>query len=186
MPDPLYFSAWLKGFSPLGLPIYFKKALETFPASQLFQGGGVLRVYAVSDQEPPVLEESFDRVALDWEEVVSRARQFLHEDSSFQFETAWDLWQWDQDWALKPAPALISCHGPLFGSNLGENLSIEFPDESLFLPHPTSDQLRPVQSNLRSLVRLAAELEENLPMAKRTLWSENHENFADLVADLVS
>jgi hypothetical protein len=183
VPDPLFFSAWIRGYSPLALPVYFKKALQVFPVSK-FKPGGVLRVFALSFQEPPVLEEIYGTIP-DWQEVVSRAQEFLHEDCSFQFECSWDLWHWQGEWKLQAAPALISCFGPEFESGLGEHLNLHFPDESLFLPNPASDQLRPVQSNLRSLVRLAAEVEENLPMSRRTLWSETHDNFADYVKDLL-
>ena len=185
MHDPLYFSAWLRGYSPMALPVYFKKALQAFPVSKL-RPGGVLRVHALSTNEPPVLEEVFEGDLTDWQPVVSRAQEFLNNDCAFLFETHWDLWRWDGEWSLKPERALIACYGPEFDSTMGENLCVEFQEEGLFLPNPHSDQLRPVQSNLRSLVRLATELEESLPMTKRTLWSEERENFADFVAELLA
>lgn len=185
MRDPLYFSAWLRNYSPLALPVYFKKALQSFPVSKL-RPGGVLRVHALSANEPPLLEEIYEGDIADWQPLISQAQGFLHADSGFFFETHWDLWRWDGEWSLKPARVLIGCFGPDFESGLGENLCVEFEEEALFLPNPHSDQLRPVQSNLRSLVRLATELEENLPMTRRTLWSEERENFADYVAELLA
>jgi hypothetical protein len=185
MKDPLYFSAWLRGYSPLALPVYFKKALQSFPVSKL-RPGGVLRVHALNANEPPLLEEVYDAEIQDWQLVISRAQEFLHQDCGFFFDTHWDLWRWDDEWSLQPERATLCCYGPQFECALGENLSVEFEEEALFLPNPNSDQLRPVQSNLRSLVRLASELEENLPMTRRTLWSEERENFADFVAELLA
>lgn len=185
MKDPLFFSAWLRGYSPLALPVYFKKALQCFPMSKL-RPGGVLRVHALSRNEPPLLEEVIEGEIADWQPLISRAQEFLHTDCAFFFETHWDLWRWDDDWALRPERVLIGCFGPDFETAMYENLSLEFQDESVFLPNPQSDQLRPVQSNLRSLVRLASELEENLPMTRRTLWSEERENFAEYVSELLA
>lgn len=184
MADPLFFSAWLKDYSVLGLPIYFRKALETFPASKL-KPGGTVRVFALNFHETPLLEEFHDDAVADWHALAARAQEFLHEDAAFQFELFWDLWRWDGEWSLKPARAFVNCFGPQFDTDSGEHLCLEFPDEGLFLPNPHSDQLRPVQSNLRSLVRLASELEENLPMTRRRLWSDQHENFAGLVSELL-
>ncbi len=143
-------------------------------------------MHALSVNEPPVLEEVVAEEVADWQPLVARAQEFLNRDCGFYFETHWDLWRWDGEWSLQPERAIIGCYGPDFESALGEHLSVEFQEESLFLPNPNSDQLRPVQSNLRSLVRLATELEENLPMDRRTLWSEERENFAEYVADLLA
>lgn len=183
MADPLNLSYWLKNHSVMSMPLYFRRALETFPVSKL-SPGGVLRVYAISFNEAPQAEEYFE-TEFTSEQVMSLAQEFLHEDCAFQFTTKWDLWQWDGDWALKPAKISIESYGPLFEIDYGDSLRIVAESESMFLPNPNSDQWRPVQSNIRSLLRLATDLDGLLPVEKRLLWSENDENFSEKLEKLM-
>lgn len=184
MADPLFLSLWLDGYHAMGLPVYFQKALEVFPFSKLAPGG-TLRVYPFSFQEAPQIERLIEDI-IDPREVSTLAQEFLHEDVAFQLETKWDLYQWDGDWALKPSRILIECYGPRFETDQGEHLRVDAGSELLFLPNPKSDQWRPVQSNIRSLLHLAADLENALPVAKRQLWSENDENFAERLQGMMS
>jgi hypothetical protein len=177
MGDPIFLSLWLRGYSALALPVYFKKAVKAFPHSKL-KPGGVLRVFALSFQEAPQLEEFIDG-EIDAQYLVEQAQQFLHEDCAFQLETSWDVYQWDGEWELKPAKVLIEVYGPDFDTACGEQMRIDFGAEGLFLPTEHSDQLRPVQSNIRSLLHYAQDLENELSVDKRTLWTEEEENFAD-------
>jgi hypothetical protein len=189
MADPLFLSFWLNGFSPLALPLYFRKTLDVFPFSTL-SPGSILRVYAVSFQEVPVFEGFIDQ-HVDTQEATSIVQEFLHEDCCFQLETRWDIWQWDEDWSLRPARARIEVCGPKFEPDVigptgeAEHVRIDLGWEDLFLPAPKSDQLRPVQSNIRSIVHLATDIEATLSVRNRLLWSENEDNFADRLAILL-
>jgi hypothetical protein len=140
--------------------------------------GGVLRVYAISFQEASQTEAAFE-AEVDAAEAARLAQEFLHEDCAFQLETRWDLWQWDGEWRLQPSKLTLECYGPLFDTLCGEHVLVDAGDEALFLPHPHSDQLRPVQSNIRSLLHLASDLEEALAAQRKLLWSENEEDFAE-------
>lgn len=184
MADPLYLSFWLKGYSPIGLPIYFRKAAGAFPASKLAPGGA-LRIHALSFREPPVYEEWFDETP-DAKVLSGIAQEFLHEDMAFCYETRWDLWQWDGDWALKPSPVNIECFGPLFESPMGEHLLIDAGSDLLYLPCEKSDQLRPVQSNIRSILHLASDVEDAIAAERRVLWSESDENFAERLYEMLA
>lgn len=175
MGDPLFLSYWLKGFQPMGLPIYFEKALEVFPYSKL-RPGGVLRVHAVSFHEPPQLERVIAG-DIDPKQIAGLAREFLHTDCAFTLETHWDLWQWEGDWALQPARVSIEAYAPEFATAQGEHLLVDAGPEHLFLPNPQSDQWRPVQSNIRSVLHLAQDLDAALPVERRLLWSDTEENF---------
>lgn len=176
MGDPLFLSCWLKGFQALGLPVYFEKALECLPFSKL-QPGGILRVHAVSLREPPQLERAFGGDP-DLKTAAALAREFLHTDCAFSLETHWDLWQWDGDWALKPSRISIEVYAPEFESLRGEHLLIDAGPEGLFLPNPHSGQWRPVQSNIRSVLHLAQDLDAALPVERRLLWSDTEEDFS--------
>lgn len=184
MADPLFLSFWLKGYHAMGLPIYLAKTLEVFPYSKLAPGG-MLRVFALSFNEAPQFERWIDGAA-DPREMSQLAQEFLHEDIAIQFETRWDLWQWDGQWALKPSTALIECFGPQFESDRGEHVRVQAGPDNLYLPNPKSDQWRPVQSNIRSLLHLSMDLENALPVEKRLLWSEDDENFAERLQGMLS
>jgi hypothetical protein len=181
--NPLFLSLWLGGFSPLALPIYFRKTLEVFPFSKL-NPASFLRVWAVSFHEVPVFESFLD-TAVDAREAADLVQEILHDDCCIQLETRWDLWLWDGDWALKPSRVCIELHAPLFEHDvlnpLGppEQIWIDLGREDLYLPQPKSDQLRPVQSNIRSILHLADDLEEALTVERRLLWSESEDNFAE-------
>jgi len=183
MADPLYLSVWLDNYSALALPVYFRKILEVFPFSKL-QPGAVLRVYALSFQETPVFEGFLDG-AVDPAEATAIAQEHVHDDCCIQLETKWDLYQWDGDWQLQPARVCIEVYGPNFERDvlnpLGEPepVAIDLGPEVFFLPNLHSDQLRPVQSNIRSILHFAADLEGTLAMERRLLWSETEDSFAE-------
>lgn len=177
MGDALFLSLWLGRYSPIALPVYLKKAMSVFPVSKL-EPGGILRVFALNFQEAPQLEEYFDGVP-DVSELAGRAQEFLHEDCAVQVETKWDLYRWDGEWELKPSKVLLEVYGPEFDTPRGEHVRLDLGMEGLYLPQAQSDQLKPVQSNIRSVLHLAGDLEEELTVERRLLWSEEDENFAE-------
>ena len=183
MGDPLFLSLWLRGYSPIALPLYLRKALSVFPYSALAPMS-ILRIYAISLHEPPILEEFIEGVP-DPQAVAQQAQELMHEDSAFQLETQWDLYQWDGEWELKPSRVLIEVYGPEFEGTSGEHVRVDVGPEGLYLPQPQSDQLRPVQSNIRSLLRLTQDLEEELSVEHRLLWSDEAENFAERLGALL-
>ncbi len=183
MGDPLFLSLWLRGYSPIALPVYLRKALALFPYSALAPMS-VLRVYALSFREAPIFEEFIEGVP-DPQAVAQQAQEFLHEDCAFQLETQWDLYQWNGEWELKPSRVLIDVYTPEFEDAAGEHARVDLGAEGLYLPQPHSDQLRPVQSNIRSVLRLAQDLEEELSVERRLLWSDDEANFAERLAALL-
>ena len=86
---------------------------------------------------------------------------------------------------FSPRACASKLHAPLFEHDVlnptgeAEHLWIDLGREELFLPHPKSDQLRPVQSNIRSILHLASDLEDALTVERRLLWSESEDNFAE-------
>lgn len=177
MPDPLNLSLWLRGFATLAMPSLFEKAIARFPVSRL-QPYGVLRVTPFDLTEAPVLERIFDDAG-DAAEMREAAQEFLHEDCAFSLAASWDLWQWDGEWQLRPAPVLIEIYGPRFESDYGEQIRLDLGPEGLYLPDGQRAHERvPVQSNIRSVLHLAADLAQALPVEKKLLWSESEDNFA--------
>jgi hypothetical protein len=121
---------------------------------------------------------------MDAEEIAEAGREFLHEDSAFQVEANWDLWQWDEDWMLKPSPVLIEVYCPEFASPTGEQVKIDLGPEQLYLPDDVTPGLRQVQSNVRSVLHLARDLEGVLAVEQRLLWSDSGEDFIERLMEL--
>jgi hypothetical protein len=189
MSDRLYFSCWVQGFNESNLLRHYAKLLDIFPTSKLSTRPRILRVWAVDATEPPALERSFDAQAATGE-ILAAAREFTGPDCAIELETAWDLWQFDGDWKLAPAPVTLSVLGPRFeadaGDRLQDHLRIDFGLDTHFLPAPEiAGSLRMQQSNLRSLLRLLEEAGRALPLSQRQLWSESGANFAELLKKAV-
>lgn len=183
MSDRLYLSCRLQGLNPANLLRHFDKALGLFPFSRLAKRGPVLRVYALEHIEPPVVEREF-APGTPPGEIIRIAREFYHDDCSVEVEAAWDLWQYDGEWKLGPVPVTLSCFGPEFDDAEFDHVRVDLGPEALFLPDTSIEgSLRMGQSNLRSVVRFAGDLEEKLPLESRRLWSESGTNFAGTVAE---
>jgi len=184
MEDPLFLSLWLRGFSSLALPVYFRKLMAAFPMSKL-EPYARFRIVPLSWAEPPMLEEDFEPDS-GLVELSAMVQEHLHNDCAYQAETRWDLWHWaGGEWTLKPSRVVLDLYGGAFESEPGEHIRIDFGPESRFLPEPHSDNLRPVQSNIRSLLHFSRDLEEALAIERRLLWSENGENLADRLRELL-
>ena len=190
MSDRLYLSCWVTGYSDFTMLRHYGKLLETFPFSKLSERPQTLRVHAVSHSEPPVVEKPFEP-NVGSAEMLDAARDFTGGDCSVDIESAWDLWQFDGDWKLSPAPVIISCFGPEFeqdaiDQNGGDHLRIDFGLDAKFLPmQGVRGALRMQQSNIRSLLYLVTQIEQALPLSRRKLWSESGANFAEILAKAV-
>ena len=178
MPDQLYVSYWLRGFTGPNMLRHLDKALRLFPFSRL-KPGVALTVYAVRISEPAVFERVFPETP-QVSDLVAAARDFLADDCAIEVEAAWDLWQYDEEWKLRPARVRLTCYGPRFESESDENLRIDFGLEDLFLPQTElPNHLVMVRSNIRSLLHLVHEIDSQLAVERRLLWSESGGNFAD-------
>lgn len=179
MADQIYLSCWLRGFTEHNMLASFEKILRKFPFSKLAPVATV-RVYAVDLTEPPQVEDHVEN-QIHPGQIIARFREWEHPDCAFQVETSWDLWLHDEgDWQLAPARITLTCFAPLFPSELGEQLLIEFGLDSKFLPQPGLEGgTVPVRSNIRSLLHLVQDIAKTVPLEKKTLWSESGENLAE-------
>ncbi len=181
MPDRLYLSLWVRDFRPDQMTARFGQLLGAFPFSRLRPGISLLRVQALGEGEPPVLEHAF-AAPPDIQEVLKMAGEFSHPDCALVAEGWWDLWRWEGQWRLLPSRAALACFGPLFDNEVGDHLRVELGPDRQFLPAANLPQAaRIARSNLRSVVRLAEDIQRALPVEQRRLWSESGENFAELV-----
>lgn len=139
------------------------------------------RVYALEPVEPAQIERDFPP-GVDPRILVETVREFMHDDCLSEVDTAWDLWQYDNEWKLTPTKVVLSCFAPLFDNDVGDHLRVDFGLETCFLPDPAVEGgIRMGQSNLKSLVHFVHEIERALPLERRQLWSESGENPADSI-----
>lgn len=177
MADRLYLSYWLRGLSATNLFEPWEKLLRNFPFSEP-QCHATLRVYAFELVEPPVAEAECI-LPDELERVLQVCREHAEPDYAWEVEATWDLWHWDNTWSSQPTNVRLLLFGPLFESDWGEQLRIEFGPDIYFLPPdgPCST-LAPLAKNIRKLLDLSSKLDQVLAVEKRLLWSESEENFA--------
>jgi hypothetical protein len=152
---------------------HFEKLLGLFPYSRLSERGPELRLYAIELAEPPQFEREFPP-GTPPKPIIEAAAEFMHDDCACEIDTAWDLWEYqEEDWELAPSPVTLECYGAQFDNEIGDHLRIDFGPDARFLPElEIEGSLRMSQSNLRSLVHLVHDVERFLDLERRKLWSE--------------
>lgn len=178
MADQLYLSYWVNGFTGGNMLRHYERMLKLFPYSRLSKSDSIFRIVPVNSGEPTLSEHPLKN-PVDVPGVIAMAKEFQNPDSAYRVETAWDLWQYDGDWTLRPSRVEMVCLGPEFEKDLGENLRIEFGIDTHFLPQPDlPNNVSMTQSNVKSLLKLVHDLDDALSVSKRQLWTESGENFA--------
>jgi len=164
----------------------FDRMLGCFPFSRLSKRGAVLRIYAIEESEPPLIEREFG-AGTGSSALIEAAREFAKSDCCCQVESAWDLWQFEGDWKLAPSKVTLSCFGPEFVNDLNDHLRIDFGTDAHFLPAPRAQGgLRMVQANLESLKTLTRDIEERVVPERLNLWSESGVNFGEALKQAVA
>ena len=183
--DQLFLSIWLERHSRASRVQQFEKLLRLFPFSQREQPQSVLSIQAIGSTEPPLLERPMNGPVV-ISDLISALREFQADDLAYRIESWWDLWQFDEDWDLRPARVALSCFGPDFDNGTErqvteqEDLRIDFGVDSNYLPRPdVPGSARLIESNIKSLLHLVHEVELLLPVAKRRLETESGENFSE-------
>lgn len=192
MTDQLSLSIWLTRDRRASRVKHFEKLLRFFPFSQRPQPQSTITVQAVDGTEPPLLERPVN-APFDVSEIVTILSDYTGDDVAYRIESWWDLWQYDQDWSLRPARVILSCFGPEFDSGSEwsdggqEDLRIDFGVDSHYLPQPEiTGSGKMIESNIKSLLRLVHELDSALPVEKRKLETESGENFADRLQQAIA
>jgi hypothetical protein len=180
MPDRLYVSYWLRGFNETNMLRHFATMLRKFPLSRL-RPAMELQIYEAEFVEPSVFASLYDDLN-QFDQMMEDMKRYRTDRFGYEVSASWDLWQWNgADWHIAPARVSLECFGAMFERDRGEDLRIEFGIEDQFLPQleATGNSLPMTQSNIRSLLKLAQDLDAALLVDKRQLWSESGENFAE-------
>jgi hypothetical protein len=181
--DRVFLSLWLRGYGERNMLDHLAKLLAVFPFSRLRQGIRSLEIYALEYAEPPLMEAGFDQQA-GLADVIELAREHASADVAFLIEGYWELWRWEGQWKLAPAPVSIECFGPDFTSDSDDHLRMCLGVDEDFLPRDDVEGgAIATRSNIKGLLRLVEEISKALPLARRSLWLESGEDFAARLRD---
>lgn len=186
MPDQLYLSFWLRGFTPGKTLDALERLLGNFPFSQLRPGVSTLRIYAMEFTEPPLFEHTFAGLT-DLGTVMSMCAEFENADCAYVIDGWWESMQFVHGaWQLAPSRVTLTCFSPEFENEEGDHLRIDLGPDANYLPQAGSPESVPlVQANVKGLLRMAAALEEKLPVERRKLWSESEDDFLERLEDAI-
>ncbi len=184
--DQLSLSIWLEPGRRAPQRQRYESMLRLFPFSQrAAQPQTTVLIRAIDTTEPPLLERPMNGPP-SIDEITEVLSGYTSADIAYELESFWDLWQFDGDWKLSPSRVILSSFGPDFDngsserSSNQEDLRIDFGVDTHFLPQPEiAGSARLVESNIKSLLRLVHEIENQLPVRRRLLSSESGENFAE-------
>ena len=196
MSDTLYLSLWYPNLRLAALPDKLTAVLGKFAAH-----GGEARVYAatawpVNWSEPPVFQRVYG-----WGErgaeprvAVEETLELLHDDSAYEFQIGWSLWelktsgQLDPRWTRELRLVRVTGYGPLFDEGAYEqdgHIRLDFGSDAPFLEEEVkldSVAARHIEENVRQLVELTAAVEKASGATARLLWSELGESLAQRLA----
>jgi hypothetical protein len=189
--DQLSLSLWLPRGLKQSRARQFEKLLRTFPFSQRTQPQSLLSIHGVDSTEPSLLERPLNG-PIDPAEIMEVFQEYSGGDIAYELESWWDLWHFNDEWALAPTRVALACFGTDFDNGTGrgkdqEDLRVDFGTETDFLPQPEiPGSVRLVESNIKSLLRLVHELDSALTLERRSLETESGENFAFRLQELLT
>ena len=227
MADQLYLSLWFPNFRLQALPAALTGVLRQFAviAKDGNADADLGRIVAASAYpidwtesptyqriyegdgnafEPEHLDESPEAQEAQIESAVVEATAQLHDDSAFEFEMEWMLWQPKSPsgvtsvsaWVLEPARVRFSGFGPDFDSgsyeqnghirvDFGTDTPWTFESESLTDPTLSKTAAQRIQQNVEKLLAFTLLVEKNCGISSRLLWTESGEPLAEkLIARL--
>jgi hypothetical protein len=194
MSDTLYLSLWYPNLRLEALPDKLTSVLGEFAAH-----GGEARVYAamawpVNWSEPPVFQRVYGERGAEPRMAVEEALELLHEDTAYEFQIGWSLWELETGgnleprWAREPRLVRVTGYGPLFDEGAYEqdgHIRVDFGSDAPFLEEDLeldSVAARHIEENVRQLVELTAAVEKASGATARLLWSELGESLAARLA----
>jgi hypothetical protein len=202
MSDQLYLSLWFPNFRVQALPEKLTAVLQTFA-----KVGGLPRV-ASAAVRPISWHEvaTYERVyVLDDRSdsaddslipnAVADATHSLADDTAYEFELRWPLWQpqtgegLDLLWRQQPATVRIIGFGPDFDDAAYESnghIRVDFGLDSPFLLEDVElspDAAARVQQNVEKLLAFTLSVEKHCGISSRLLWTESGESIAQKLID---
>ena len=199
MADQLYLSFWFPNFRLAALPDKLLSVLQQFA-----RVGGNARVSAtaaipLSWSEPPVFQRIFvnDTRSEESDEAlpqnaIAEATEQLHEDTAYEIESQWQLWQpkaatdgLDATWRLQPATVRFVGFGPEFDETSYEqngHIRIDYGLDTPWVQDESElddDGKKFLQQNVEKLLAFTLSVEKHCGVSSRLLWTESGEPLAE-------
>jgi hypothetical protein len=218
MADQLYLSLWYPNFRLQTLPAALVGVLRQFAViakdgnSESDLGRvAAASAYPIDWTESPVYQRIYvlderAEVSPDTEDsiienAVAEATEQLHEDSAYEFEMDWLLWQpedassheaaLDTTWKLEPSRVRMTGFGPEFDTGSYEqngHIRIDFGlDTPWVLEGESLDKADAdrIKQNVEKLLAFTLLVEKHCGISSRLLWTESGEPLAEkLIARL--
>ena len=214
MADQLYLSLWFPNFRFEGLPAALIAVMRQFG-----RVGGLPRVaaaaaYPVSFTEPAVYQRVYvlDTRAADTEDTkasmieysVAECTELLHEDTAYEFEMNWQLWNFeagegglDGIWKKIPTTVKFLGFGPEFDDATFEQngqIRVDFGLDTAWVfdedaawddEEERSEAAKKIKENIEMLLAFVLLVQKECGISSRLLWTESVEPLAEkLVARL--
>ena len=214
MADQLYLSLWFPNFRFAGLPAATINVLRQFARVSGLPRVSAAAAYPVSFSEPPVYQRVYvldkraddtpDTQASMIEYAVAEATELLHEDTAYEFEMKWQLWQYeagegglDGIWRKTPTTVKFLAFGPEFDDatfeqngqirvDFGLDSSWVFDEEAVWEDEDArAEAAAKIKENVEMLLAFTLLVQKECGISSRLLWTESGEPLAEkLVARL--
>lgn len=199
MTDQLYLSLWFPAFRLAALPEKLVAVLDQFAKVSGNKRISASAAVPLSWSQAPIYQRIFvndDRVEATDDSLaqpaVVEATELLHDDTAYEFETKWQLWQpepggdhLEATWRLKPSVVKVVGFGPEFDGNLYEqngHIRIEFGSDAPWVQDESDldeDGGKYLQQNVEKLLAFTLSVEKHCEPSSRLLWTESGEPLAD-------
>ena len=208
MADQLYLSVWYPNFRFEHLPAATVGVLRQFARVSGLPKVAAAAAYPVSFSEPPVYqrvyvldkraEESKDTTDANIENAVAEAMELLHEDTAYEFEMKWQLWQYEAGeggldglWRRVPKTVKVLAFGPEFDDqtfeqnglirvDFGLDASWVFDEEEVWEDEDArAEAAKHIKENVEMLLAFTLSVEKHCGISSRLLWTESGEPLAE-------
>ena len=215
MADQLYLSLWYPNFRFANLPAAVMGVLGQFARISGLPRVAGAAAYPVSFTEAPVYQRQYvldtRSEAIEKEDsliqnAVPEAMELLHEDTAYEFEMKWQLWEFeagegglDGTWKRHPKTVRVLAFGPEFDEETFEQngqIRVDFGLDTAWVFDEENDLLygdedgremaaAKIKENVEMLLAFTLSVEKHCGIASRLLWTESGEPLAEkLVASL--
>jgi hypothetical protein len=212
MADQLYLSFWFPNFRFENLPATLVSVMRQFALISGNPRVWAASAYPISFNEAPAYQRLYvnddrseETSASLIENAVAEATEQLHDDTAYEFEMRWNLWEPDTSavqvaeaaaldtlWKRQPSTVRILGFGPAFDDATYEqngHIRIDFGLDTPWLAETLDDEdldedaAKHIQQNVEMLLAFTLSVEKNCGISSRLLWTESGEPLAQKLID---
>lgn len=169
---------------------HFEKVLRTIPFSSTHPGITGLVIRAVDSSETAIEEHDLRAAPATPEGCIQLCRDHEHSDCCYEARAHWDIWSPDAGaWKHGPHPVEVICHGQEFDHGAfreAGHFQVDLGFSELFAQDGALSPLEKIRQNIHALHQWLQRIQAALPVVRYQLWSEDEENFAARMDDVLA